>query len=369
MKKIIIYLILILSLLCAFSVPAFSAMQNDEIQSRTEAEIFDIIDEDTSAVLKKAGIDGLDYSKIYTASFSAIKDYFSQNLKEKLSDAIRCLMLLSGVLMITAAVRLFAGANAGSYGFELVCLMAVSMLTVGKLSPVINTVLSVLNVSAKFMLGYIPIFAGIVALSGNPASALTYNTLTLAFAEGISAFSNNLAVSVIGGFYCLSISFSVGKGINLSRFVSAFSKLSSVVLGLIASLFTGLISIKGIMASGVDSVSAKGIRFVLSSMIPVVGSAISEAYGAIVGSLGLIKGSVAVVGIAASLIINIPAIVQALLYYMVLSIVSFFAEASGMNDLAGIYKAFSVGIKFLLLTEIYEMFILIISTGLMLTLK
>lgn len=369
MKKLTLFFVIITFFFVFFSFGAFSVNDSEDIQNRTEEELFSLFDQGTAEALEKIGIDSLDYSKIYNVSFSNLLSYFKTDLSEKFNEALKFFMLLLGITMIISAVKAFAGAGEENSALRLVSLMTVIMLTVGKLTPVINTVLSVIDLSGRFMLGFIPVFAGIVAFGGNPASALTYNTLTLAFAEGISVFSNNVAVPAIGAFYCLSISFSLNKSMNLSRLVSAFSKVSSVVMGLLASLFTALISIKGVMSASVDSVSAKGIRFIISSMIPVVGGAISEAYSAVVGSIGLIKGSVAVVGIVASLIINIPALFETLIYYICLSLVSFFGEAAGLSEESALLRAFSTGIKFLLLLLIYEMFILIISTGLMITIR
>ncbi len=367
MKKIVIFILTAVFLCVSFGTVSFAV--NDNLESETEDKIFSLLDSDTVQELEEIGIDSLDYSKIYNVSFSNITEFFSDTLSEKLKEVLGFLTALIGALTVISAVRLLNTEKGENSAFEIVSSAIIIMLTVGKLSPVINTVLSVLNLSSKFMLGYIPIFAGIVALSGNPSGALSYNTLTLAFAEGISAFSNKFAVSVIGAFYCLSISFSFNKSLNLSRLVSAFNKFMAVVLGLIASLFTALISIRGVMSVGLDTVSSKGIKFILSSMVPVVGGAIGEAYGAIVSSLGLIKSSVAVVGIIVSLVINIPALSTALIYYFSLSLLSFTAEIFNMTDESHLLKAFATGMKFLLLLLIYEMFILIISTGLMLVMK
>ncbi|MGN1419149.1 MAG: hypothetical protein ACI4W6_07455 [Acutalibacteraceae bacterium] len=368
MKKIIYFIFVIIFLLLSLSVTCFCT-EEDSLLSDTQEELFGALDDDTKEILEAFGIDSLDYDKIYSFSFSQIGDFFSETLSEKANETIKTFMLLSGVLLILCAVRTLVPSSSNSSTAELLCTVVMIIFTVSKLSEIINTVLSVVNMSAKFLLAYIPIFAALVAFSGNPSGALTYNTLALAFAQGLSAFSSSFAIPVVGGFYCLSIAFSFNENMNLSRFVSAFNRASSVVLGLISSLFAGLLSIKGIMSVSLDSVSAKGIRFMLSSMIPVVGSAISEAYSALVGSIGLIKSSVAAVGIIVCLIINIPAIICGVLYYIMLSCVSFFAEAASMQKISAVMKAFATGIKFLLLLVIFEMFILIISTGLMLMIK
>ncbi len=56
---------------------------------------------------------------------------------------------------------------------------------------------------------------------------------------------------------------------------SAASSLKSLVtwaMGLLLSIFVGLLSIQSVVASGADSVTAKTAKFLIGSFIPVVGS-------------------------------------------------------------------------------------------------
>lgn len=368
MKKIIYALIIAVLFLPLFSVEVFCTENSGDISENTGEELFSIMDYETLKALEEFGIESIDYTEIYDVSFDTLIDYFSTDIKEKATQAVKLFVTLSAMILIIFAIKTLADESFADI-IDLLSTMIITLIVVMNLNSVINSVLSVINVSSKFMMGYIPIFAGLLALSGNPSAALTYNTLALAVCEGISAFSNSIAISIIGVFYCLSISFSMNENFNLSRLVSAFSRVCSVALGFVASVFASFLSIRGIMSANVDTVSAKGIRFIISSAIPVVGSAISDAYSSLLGSLSIIKGSVAFIGILSCLIINIPAITQALLYFTVLSVLSFFCEAASNAKVSQLLKAFAAGIKFLLLIQIFEMFVLIISTGLMMNMK
>lgn len=368
MKKICVFILTLIMFICGTSLAAFAENDN-EIIDDIDDELFSAIDGDTMDVLDSMGINALDYDSVYNASFSSLISYFSTNVKEKGVTAFKSFFLILSVLLITATLQSMTGVGENEDYINLIVISAVTLLTVGSISGSINSVLSVINLSAKFTAGYIPIFAGIIALSGSAATALTYNTVVLAISEGIAAFSNNLAVSVIGAFFCLSIAFSVNESVNSGKLISAFNKCITVAVGFVSTLFASVLSIKGIMSSSVDSVSVKGLKFLISSMIPVVGSAISEAYSSLLGSINLIKGSVAVVGILAVVIINIPAIAEGLVYYVSMSVLSIVSESLGMGKISTLFKAFCAGIKFLLLLVVLNAFVLIISTGLMLSMK
>lgn len=374
MKK---FTLLILSLLLITAFVSFDtfAVEYDtednskEILQQTEDDLFSAIDKDTIETLRSFGIDGLDFDKIYSFSLKNIGSFFSDTFKEKLNEVMKSFILLCGVLLVLYAVKTVMGFSDDTDLAETVCSLVLIILCVSKINPVINSVLSTINLSSKFVLAFVPIYAGVIALCANPASALTYNTLVLALAQGASAFSKGIASSIVGAFLALSICFSFNESINLQRFCSAFNRITGTALGVLSSMFALVLSVKGIMSSGVDSLSGKGIKLLVSTTVPVIGSAISQAYSTIIGSLSLIKSSVAVVGIVVCLVINLPVLIFSLLYYVSFETVSFIAQASGFSRVSNVLKAFCSAVRFLMLVQIFEFVIVIISTGLMLYMK
>ena len=245
----------------------------------------------------------------------------------------------------------------------------ISLFSVSAVESTISSLVSVLQLSGKFMLGFAPIYTLIIALSGNSATALTYNTFAMFLAELISSLISSGVVDFIGIFFCLGISFSVNESINIGRFYSIVNRAVSMFLGLVASIFTGFLSMKNLLSVSVDRVSVRSIRFLISSMIPVVGSSISEAYSSLLGSINLIKSSVAVVGILVIIIINTPVIAETLAYYLAFNLLSYTADILSAGRVGDVFRIFSCGIRILLLVSIFEMFILIITTGLVLSVK
>ncbi|MGN1193958.1 MAG: hypothetical protein ACI4SB_00580 [Acutalibacteraceae bacterium] len=350
----------------SLNVSAYSET-DDTYSLQVNDSLFSSVDNSTRDILEQFGID--DYKNAYNASFSNLVDYFSTNLKEKSTDAVKCFFMLFLVTVLIASVKTLASESENLDAFELLSVTVASLIGINYLYPAINSMISVLASSGNFIKAYIPIFAGIIAASGKPASALTYNTLTLAAAEIMSAVSNSYALYIIGAFISLSIAFSFNNNIDIERFNRAFSKTVSIVFGFFSGVFASALTLKGTISVAVDSTSVKSVRYLISSMIPVVGSSISEAYSSILGSIGLIKGSAAVIGIFSILIINIPAIAQGILYYLVMNILSAVGIALDCKRLSGLFGCLSCAVKFILLLIIFEVFLLVISTGLMLSFR
>lgn len=369
MKKTVIFItaLLFFASLLSCHVAAFSEPDGESYSSELNENLFSIMDSDTREILEEFGIENS--TQAYQASFSSLVDYFSTNLKEKSTAAVRCFFLLAVVTLLIAGVKTLAADSNNNDAFETISVAVSALIGVNCLYPAISSMISVLSLCGNFIKGYIPIFAGIIALSGKPSSALTYNTVTLAAAQIISSAANEYVVFVIGAFICLTIGFSFSQNMDIDRFTRSFNRLLSLVFGLSASIFASLLTVKGTISASVDSASTKSVRFLISSMIPVVGSSISEAYSSILGSIGLMKGSVAVIGIFSVLIICIPAIVQGLLYYCLMNILSVTGIALDCKRLSGFYSGLCCALKFILLLIVFEVFLLVVSTGLMLSFR
>lgn len=369
MKKIL-YIFSLLFLMLMTAVTGLCAdIDTENLGDSVGEELFSAIDGDIAQALEEIGVSRDNFTDVYDISFSNISAFFSKTLKEKVKECLSNVLILLGVVVVFSLVAVLFDTGRSSDFVSLMSSVVIALLTVNIIKSGISSVLSVLKLSAGFMASFVPVYTLLISLAGNTASALTYNTLVMGFAQGISAFLSLGAVDLMGMFFCLSVSFSMNSAVDLNRFISIVNKSVSLILGLIASLFTGFLSVKNILSAGIDSVSVRSMRFLISSLIPIVGSSISDAYSSLLGSINLIKGSVAVIGILVILIINLPIILETLIYYAGLSCIGYAAESLGSPRTAGTLRCFSCGVRILLLLCVFEMFLLIISTGIMLSVK
>lgn len=369
--KRIIYIILLLPMflsLMSFGVTA-QEYSLDSIEEKVSDDLFSSMDEDIKDALGYFGVDKLDFEKIYSISFSDILSYFTPQIKDKAASVFKTFFQLLSAVMILCIFSVLLKESGLEKTVMLLGNILIIIISASGINSTLNACLSALKISSGFMISFVPILTLLISLSGNPASALAYNTAVLGFAEVLSAVISNGLVDFLGCFFCLAIAFSLNETVKVSKLINAVNKTVSLFLGFSGSIFAGVLSIKNIMAVSADSLSVKGIRFLISSFIPVIGSSISEAYSSLLGSINLIKGSVAVIGIIAVIIINLPVIAETFLYYISFSALSYISDICGCHEGSEILKAICCGMRILLLLVIFEMFLLVISTGIMLTFR
>lgn len=370
MKKIVCLLSLLV-LLFSFPVISLAVPETDfeSLEENVSDELFSSIDSDIKSILRDMGIEADNFSGVLDFSLDDISSFFNSTLADKTEICLKNILFLLSVILLCGSVStLFADGKNDDF-ISLLSIVIVTLISVNIIKGSLTAACSVLKLSGNFMLSFIPIYTMVISLAGNAASALTYNTLLIAFAEFLSSVISFFSADFLGVFFCLSISFSMNESVNTGRFISGINKCVSIALGLLSGLFTGFLSIKNVLCASIDSVSVKGIRFLISSLIPVVGSSISDAYSSFIGSINLIKGSVAVVGILVVVIINLPIILETLIYYISFTVLSYISDSISANRAGEAIRCFACGVRILLLLCVFEMFILIISTGIMLSLK
>ena len=105
-----------------------------------------------------------------------------------------------------------------------------------------------------------------------------------------------------------------------ASFSSAFKKIYVFFMSLVGTVFSGIITIKGVLSDGADTVTARSIRFVVGRSLPVVGGTVSETYSALISSLGIIKNTVGVFGIITVIVTVLPTLMELLAWILVLDI-------------------------------------------------
>ncbi|MGN0182938.1 MAG: hypothetical protein ACI4DP_11115, partial [Candidatus Ornithomonoglobus sp.] len=181
--------------------------------------------------------------------------------------------------------------------FGIVCVLVCVNIVFQPLSKCFAVISAAVNGCALFMNAFIPIFAGISAVSGNALSISAY-TLTII---GVSSFSiqicNMILMPMLSMCTAMSAADAVCTSLKLGEIIKALKKAVNIILGFFMTTFTGLLTIQSIIGKSAEGVTAKTAKFLMSNSVPVVGNAVSDAYTTVRASLGLLKGGTGTFGI------------------------------------------------------------------------
>lgn len=333
MKKIILIVIIFFCL--PLTVYAQEEITADDIYAESGASELS-----AGEILEQYGISFDEPSSFLSLTPSVLWKIIKSTLAEKIEAPLKLLISLVIIIILTSIAGTIGDTvkkDSTAKVYELICVLA----GVAAISPSVCTVLessaSALSDGAGFMTCFVPVFAGLAAAGGNITAASGYNVLVLAVSDACIQIADNILMPLLSMCLGLAVVDASCSALSLKGMLEGIKKIVTWGLGLIMTIFTGLLSIQSIVAASADSLSIKTAKYVLSNCVPIVGGAVSDAYSTVRGSISLLKNGVGGVGIAALALMLLPPLISLALYRMSVSAAVAAADIFGASKLSKLF--------------------------------
>ena len=259
-------------------------------------------------------------------------------LTEKLGAPLRMLQLLFGVILLSAlAQSLRQGEGTGAV-YDCICTLCAVGITAKPLIEAFSRAASALSRTGDFMLGFTGIYGSILAVSGSLTGSAVWQGSMAVACEIAMEFAAKVLLPMLSMCLAMSIADAVNPDISLGGLIGAVQKLTAWILGLLMAGFLGLLSVQSFVTAAADRAGTKAAKFVISGAVPIVGGAVSDAYSAVLGSMGVLRSSVGVTGIVLVISILAPVILELGLYRAAMLCAGALAELFGTEPLTKLFR-------------------------------
>ena len=256
--------------------------------------------------------------------------------------------VLLGVLILCAAaegMRTLSDRLMAQSVFQTVTSVAVCVTVLPELLGCIGRVSEAVTGCTVFMGSFVPVYAAVLAASGRAASALSFQSVVLCVAEWMTVLIRQWITPLVTVSLALGAVGSAGTPWKLSAVGDCLHKLCTWGLGLLGTVFTGLLSVQNMTGEAADTLASRTLRFSVANLVPVVGGAVSEALGTVRGCLGLLRSSLGGIGILSVVLLVGPPLLSCVWWLLMLSLCGAAAElllqkpiADWMRSVAGTVK-------------------------------
>lgn len=268
---------------------------NDGLSFEGDDEVQQILDENNISVDEPSAVEDIKAESILSSGY------------EMFIEALKKPLVMLGKIIAVAMLCVLVGSLSPEGGldktFSIVCVLATVLVLSDTVTDSFYLVQSSIERLNSFMASYIPIFSSVAAAGGNISSSGGYYGIMLLICEGAAVIAGNVLIPFLSAVLAVTIVSAVNPNLQFSSVAESVKKAVIWLLGIVMTLFVGLLSIQSFAGSAADNLSSRALKFAASSFIPVIGGSISEAYSAVKGSLGVIRTSVGVVGIIILVII------------------------------------------------------------------
>lgn len=368
-KSWIRLIVCILMLLTLCAVPATAAEQGGDIEAaqNTASQIYEAVDGDTRKALEALGLENADYQSMLKLSPRAVVEELVRLVTGKMAEPLQTVGLVCAFLALQAVLSSFLREkNSLQTAFSLLSALWVTVLLLQSVTKSLTAAFSAIKLSADFMLVYIPGFAGVVAMSGKPLTSAAYSGVMVGVSNLFSEVQVYVFLPLIQVFFLFHLLAALQEDRAWDGVTAFLKKTVQIVLGFCATVFTGLLSIKGALAASGDSVAVRGVKMLVGSAVPIIGSALGDAYTSVLGSIGLIKNTIGVFGILIIALVTVPAILDLFLWYIGVSFCAAAAGALGQPQIKRLLDGVASTVSLVNTLVIFTAFLWIISTGIIL---
>lgn len=268
------------------------------------------------------------------------------SLQPSIAEALGvCACVIAAVLLLSV-VNNFAGNT--KHVVELAGTVAIGIILVKPANSLLHLGISTIDSLAAYSKLFLPVMTTAVAAQGGITTSAALYTGTSIFCTVLTVLISNVIVPMIYVQMAISIADHALENELLSNLQKFLKWLISWSLKTVLYVFTGYISITGVISGSADATAIKATKIALSGVVPVVGSIIADTSETLLVSAGTIKNTAGIYGLLAILSVCIGPFFQTGIHYLLLKTTSALCEMLGTKRPAKLVKDFS-GIMGLLL--------------------
>jgi stage III sporulation protein AE len=175
--------------------------------------------------------------------------------------------------------------------------MVLIIIAVNSFSVAVNYAKDAITDMVNFMIAMIPLILALLASSGNITSVAMFHPLIIFMINIIGTVIYAVIFPLIFFSAVLSIVSSFSERYQVSQLAQLIRNISLGLLGVLLTVFLGVISVQGATGAVTDGVTIRTAKYVTGNFVPVVGRMISDAADTVVGASLLVKNAVGLAGV------------------------------------------------------------------------
>ena len=379
MKKVVFTIILILILGTNIS---FADTEDDVINSQMDSfNISNFINEankytedilediDIGELLNNAIKGEIDNNELLKNIFPLLGDEIKEALKVMVSIIV--IVLIHSVFKSIADNLNNKSVSQITYYVQYILIATVIM---NNFSNIITLLKDTITNMTGFLQSLFPLLMTLMLASGSVVSVNMMQPIILFIINLISNIFQTIIIPAVLIGTALAIVSKISDRIQIDK-LSKFIKSSSVwVIGILLTIFVGVLSIEGTLGSSVDGITAKTAKAAVSSFIPVVGKVLGDAVDTVIGCSSILKNAIGIVGVIVVIAICILPIIKlaviTIIYHLTAAICEPIADSKIISLISQMADTFKILLAILCATSVMmiigvTLVINISNTGLM----
>jgi len=214
--------------------------------------------------------------------------------------------------------------------------LVIAAATVGELNSFLSLGVETLSTLSDYSKILLPCLTAAAAASGAVTSAAAKYAATALFMDVMLSLARAVVLPAICAYAAVVIANAAIGGTGLAAAVKMLKTLCRTLLTAVVLCFTAYLSLTGVISGSADAVALRVAKTAISSALPVVGSIVSDAAGAVLGGAAVLRGAVGIFGMLAVLGICLTPFLQLGVRYLLYKLAAMLSAAFADSRLSGL---------------------------------
>lgn len=276
------------------------------------------------------------------------------------SEAAGVCVSVLALIMLSACIQGLS--NTSTKTVELASVIAIGTALLSPANALISIGIQTIEAMSEYGKLLLPVMTAALAAEGGTATSTALYSATVVFNTVMTSGITTLLIPMLYAFIALSIAKAAMDEQVLKNLQDFLKWLITWTLKISIYIFTGYLSITGVVSGTVDAAAVKAAKLAISGSVPVIGSIISDASETILVSAGIMKNAAGVYGLLAILATWIGPFLQISVQYLMLKITCAVCSIFGCKRVISLIDSFSTVMGFLVAMIGTICLLLLIST-------
>lgn len=229
--------------------------------------------------------------ELFAASpVEALKSLLPSSISGTLRTAVQSYANVLLFLLLAAALAFLTANTSGGEMLDLAAASGCSILLWSELVTGAQMLCEKIEGWQTFLLGFLPVYAGVLTAGGESAAAASVNGLLLTALCFLAQAAGAWLVPLLQCYLALSVTCCLAVQPGLAAACKGMGRLLRQGLGFLGKAFVLLLGIQRVFTLQIDN-SALRIGRMLTSTVPVIGQTLSDAAGTVLAGMQMLKSS------------------------------------------------------------------------------
>jgi len=296
---------------------------------------------DMNEILNQAIKGDIDNTNIMNKIFSKMLKEIKNTLK--ILGSVLIIIIIHSILKSITESLENQSVSKVAYYVQYIIIVTIIMTNFSEIIDLVKTTIQNL---IGFINSLLPILLTLLIATGNITTASTIQPVILLAITFIGNVITYIVLPVLLVSTALGIISKISDKVPIDRLSKYFKTGIVWLLGVMLTIFVGVVSIEGTLTSTVDGITAKTAKTAVSTLIPVVGKILGDSVDSVIGCANILKGAIGIVGVLVVISISIVPIIKisilSMSYYLTSAIIQPIADEKIISLLEQIGDTFKV---------------------------